>query len=126
MYLKRQIQTRMGLSGDGIQFTRHFGVWVSVHPGNFRFPLQSKKNMLYVIVMYIHLSACLPACDVLLAPKLIDLFTVWCTFTKTELYWLIMKSTLLIECCVVRYRVHSFQYCFFFFGSILFCLFVLC
>jgi len=74
--------------------------------------------MHYVIVMYIRLPACLPACDVVLVPKLIDLFTVWYTFTKTELYWLIMKSTLLIECCVVHYKVHSFQYWFFF---VLFC-----
>jgi len=70
------------------------------------------------------LPACLPACDVLLAPKLMDLFTAWYTSTKTELYWLIMKSTLLIECCVVHYRVHAFQYCFF--CLILFCLFILC
>jgi len=103
----------MGLSGDrDPDHTCHFGVCVSVHFGNFRFSVQSKKIMHYVIVMYIHLSACLFACDVLLAPKLIDLFAVWYTFTKTELYWLIMKSTVLIECCVVHALQYFVLFCF--------------
>lgn len=62
---------------------------------------------------HVHSSVFLPARDVLLVPKLIDLFTVWYTFTKTELYWLIMKSTLLIEYFVVHYRVLALQFFFF-------------
>jgi hypothetical protein len=80
--------------------------------GILDFLYKVKKIMHYVIVMYVHLSACLLACDVLLAPKLIDLFTVWYTFTKTELYWLIMKPTVLIECCVVHALQYFVLFCF--------------